>query len=81
MDDIPPYQGELYIGLVLSDHAHARITVDTGPALAMEGVVDYVGVEDVPGTNVVGKGGRGRGGEGGKDWLATGTSMSMGGLI
>ena len=47
-------EGELYAGLVLSEHAHASITVDASAALAMEGVVDYVCVNDVPGANVMG---------------------------
>ena len=54
MDDIPGQEGELYAGLVLSGHAHAHITVDASAALAMEGVVDYVSVKDVPGENTIG---------------------------
>ena len=54
MDDLPQLEGELYAGLVLSQHAHAHITVDPSAALAMEGVVDYVSVSDVPGQNMIG---------------------------
>ena len=54
MDDLPRLEGELYAGLVLSQHAHAHITVDPSAALAMEGVVDYVSVSDVPGQNMIG---------------------------
>ena len=50
---------------MVSSHAHARITVETAAALAMEGVVGYVDVTDVPGENVVGKW-RGVGGKGGE---------------
>ena len=54
LDDIPPIEGELYAGVVFSDHAHATISVDPSTALAMEGVVDYVCVDDVPGDNMIG---------------------------
>ena len=54
LDDLPALEGELYAGLVLSTHAHANITVDYSAALSMEGVVDYVCVDDVPGSNVIG---------------------------
>ncbi|KAL8590330.1 hypothetical protein ACOMHN_006446 [Nucella lapillus] len=58
VDDIPFLQGELYMGLVLSTQAHARLVeVDPGPALAMEGVVDFVSQEDVPGKKTWGSGG------------------------
>jgi xanthine dehydrogenase/oxidase len=44
--------GELYLGLVLSRRAHARIlSVDTAAALAMPGVLDYVDHRDVQGSN------------------------------
>ena len=39
---------------MLSQHAHAIISVDVSAALAMEGVVDYVSVSDVPGDNMIG---------------------------
>ena len=54
MDDIPHIQGELYAGLVLSSHAHARITVDASCALQMEGVKGFVSAKDVPGSNTTG---------------------------
>ena len=54
MDDLPALEGELYAGLVLSTHPHANITVDYSAALVMEGVVDYVCVNDVPGSNMIG---------------------------
>lgn len=55
LDDIPHIQGELYAGLVLSSHTHANITVDYSEAVKMEGVKGYVGVEDVPGSNITGE--------------------------
>ena len=64
MDDIPPIQGELYAGVVLSQHAHANITVDTSAALEMDGVIDYVCVDDVPGDNMIGV-----------HWINSGTSL------
>ncbi len=54
MDDIPPTEGELYAGLVLSTHAHANITVDWSKAVQLSGVKGYVGVDDVPGSNTTG---------------------------
>ena len=55
LDDIPPVKGELYAGVVFSERAHANIlSVDAGAALAMEGVVDYVCVDGVPGNNMIG---------------------------
>ena len=54
LDDLPALEGELYAGLVLSRHSHASITVDYSAALAMEGVVDYVGIKDLPGSNMIG---------------------------
>ena len=51
-DDMSRREGELYLGLVLSRRAHARIiSVDTSAALAMEGVVAYVDHRDVQGSN------------------------------
>ena len=54
LDDVRRLEGELYGGLVLSQHAHAIISVDASAALVMEGVVDYVSVTDVPGDNMIG---------------------------
>lgn len=53
-DDIPKQNGELYAGLVMSTHAHAKISVDWSQALKSEGVDDFVSVEDVPGSNKTG---------------------------
>ena len=53
-DDIPAQEGELYAGLVMSTHAHAKISVDWSVALQVDGVQDYVTVEDVPGSNTTG---------------------------
>jgi xanthine dehydrogenase/oxidase len=51
-DDMGRREGELYMGLVLSRRAHARIiSVDASPALGMEGVVAYVDHKDVEGSN------------------------------
>ncbi|KAK7505493.1 hypothetical protein BaRGS_00003238 [Batillaria attramentaria] len=51
-DDLAPRQGELYLSLVLSSKAHARLVqVDPTPALAMPGVVDFVSHRDIPGKN------------------------------
>jgi len=48
VDDLPTPQGTLHLGFVLSDHAHARIlAIDTGQALALEGVVAVLSGEDV----------------------------------
>lgn len=55
LDDIPTLKEELYAGVVLSKRAHANISVDATLALDMEGVVDFVCIDDVPGSNLVGK--------------------------
>lgn len=48
-DDIPRYHNELYLGLVLSQRAHARIvSVDPSAALAMEGVHLFLSAKDLP---------------------------------
>ena len=54
-DDIPYIDGELYAGLVMSTRPHANITVDYSEAVKMEGVAAYVGAQDVPGSNFIGK--------------------------
>ena len=54
-DDIPHIDGELYAGLVMSTQPHANITVDYSEAVKVEGVVAYVGAQDVPGSNFIGK--------------------------
>ncbi|XP_019624369.1 PREDICTED: xanthine dehydrogenase/oxidase-like [Branchiostoma belcheri] len=54
-DDMPPLQGELYLGLVLSKKAHAKIlSIDPSAALQMPGVEMFVSAKDVPGSNVTG---------------------------
>ncbi|XP_011310367.1 xanthine dehydrogenase [Fopius arisanus] len=51
-DDIPQFQGELYMALVLSTRAHARlIRIDATEAMAVEGVVKFYSAEDVPDHN------------------------------
>ncbi|KAI8322904.1 xanthine dehydrogenase [Martensiomyces pterosporus] len=51
-DDIPAIQGELYMGLVMSQRAHARIvSIDTSKALEMPGVHRVLTAKDVPGSN------------------------------
>ena len=43
MDDIPKIEGELYLALVTSKKAHAKIVnVDVSDALSLNGVVDWV---------------------------------------
>ena len=43
IDDMPRLDGELYLGLVVSSRAHAKLlVVDPAPALAMEGVEAWV---------------------------------------
>ncbi len=52
LDDIPTVPGTLEAALVLSPHAHARIThVDLLPALASPGVVAAITAADIPGKN------------------------------
>ncbi|XP_033625802.1 xanthine dehydrogenase/oxidase-like [Asterias rubens] len=54
-DDIPHVDGELYLALVLSQKAHAKIlSVDASVAIATEGVHAYVDINDVPGQNMLG---------------------------
>uniref|UniRef100_A0A3P8S0Z1 Aldehyde oxidase 1 n=1 Tax=Amphiprion percula TaxID=161767 RepID=A0A3P8S0Z1_AMPPE len=49
-DDIPKTDGELFLGLVTSSRAHAKITaVDVSQALQLPGVVDVVTAHDIPG--------------------------------
>lgn len=54
-DDIPHIDGELYAGLVMSTRPHANISVDYSEAVKMEGVAAYIGAQDVPGSNYIGK--------------------------
>ncbi|XP_034155428.2 aldehyde oxidase 1 isoform X1 [Pangasianodon hypophthalmus] len=49
-DDIPHTHGELFLSVVTSTRAHAKIThIDVGGALAMVGVVDVITANDIPG--------------------------------
>lgn len=51
----PSFPGELYLGLVQSKKARAKLVrVDPSAALAMPGVVDYLSHTDVPGSNIWG---------------------------
>ncbi|XP_040828095.1 aldehyde oxidase 4 [Ochotona curzoniae] len=52
VDDMPPVDQELFLAVVTSTRAHAKITsIDTSEALALPGVVDVITAEDVPGEN------------------------------
>nr|XP_056708333.1 xanthine dehydrogenase/oxidase [Euleptes europaea] len=54
-DDIPHYENELYLTLVTSTKAHAKIiSVDTAEAQKVPGFVRFVSAKDVPGSNVTG---------------------------
>uniref|UniRef100_A0A8C8SUX6 Xanthine dehydrogenase/oxidase n=1 Tax=Pelusios castaneus TaxID=367368 RepID=A0A8C8SUX6_9SAUR len=54
-DDIPHYEGELYLTLVTSEKAHAKIiSIDTNEAKSVPGFVCFVSAKDVPGDNVTG---------------------------
>ncbi|KAL7834119.1 hypothetical protein AOLI_G00290790 [Acnodon oligacanthus] len=49
-DDFPRTQGELFLSVVTSSRAHAKIThIDVSRALSMPGVVDVFTAEDIPG--------------------------------
>uniref|UniRef100_A0A3B4Z5M9 Aldehyde oxidase-like n=1 Tax=Stegastes partitus TaxID=144197 RepID=A0A3B4Z5M9_9TELE len=51
-DDLPPVQGELFVFMVTSSRAHARIiNIDPSEALNQPGVVAFVSAGDVPGAN------------------------------
>ncbi|XP_066474787.1 aldehyde oxidase 1-like [Tiliqua scincoides] len=51
-DDIHVVDGELFLALVTSAKAHAKIvSIDTSEALMMPGVVDIISVQDVPAAN------------------------------
>ncbi|XP_045415180.1 aldehyde oxidase 2 [Lemur catta] len=51
-DDIPVVDKELFMVLVTSSRAHAKIiSIDFSEALELPGVVDVITAEDVPGTN------------------------------
>ncbi|XP_055967737.1 aldehyde oxidase 4-like [Sorex fumeus] len=52
IDDIPPISKELFLSVVTSSRAHAKIiSIDISEALAHPGVVDVIRAEDVPGEN------------------------------
>lgn len=49
VDDLPAYQHEAYLALVLSSRAHAKIvSVDASAALEMDNVLTYVDHRDLP---------------------------------
>ncbi|KAL6462054.1 hypothetical protein MHYP_G00301990 [Metynnis hypsauchen] len=49
-DDFPRTQGELFLSVVTSARAHAKIThIDVSRALSMPGVVDVFTADDIPG--------------------------------
>ncbi|GAB1284990.1 Aldehyde oxidase 2 [Apodemus speciosus] len=51
-DDIPRVDKELFMALVTSTRAHARIiSIDSSEVLDLPGVVDVITAEDIPGTN------------------------------
>ncbi|CAG2255817.1 XDH [Mytilus edulis] len=55
VDDMPSIEGELYLALVTSTQAHAKLLkVDPTKALSMTGVVDFISHKDVPGHNTWG---------------------------
>ncbi|XP_016051352.1 PREDICTED: aldehyde oxidase 4-like [Miniopterus natalensis] len=52
VDDIPPINEELFLAVVTSTRAHAKIIlIDVSEALAFPGVVDVITADDVPGDN------------------------------
>uniref|UniRef100_A0A8C3WD62 FAD-binding PCMH-type domain-containing protein n=1 Tax=Catagonus wagneri TaxID=51154 RepID=A0A8C3WD62_9CETA len=52
VDDMPPIAQELFLAVVTSTRAHAKIiSIDTSEALALPGVADVITAEDVPGDN------------------------------
>ncbi|XP_068446552.1 aldehyde oxidase 1-like [Clinocottus analis] len=52
-DDIPIIDGELFLVLVTSSRAHAKITrLDVSEALRLPGVVDVITAKDIPGKKV-----------------------------
>uniref|UniRef100_A0A3Q2HAI9 aldehyde oxidase n=1 Tax=Equus caballus TaxID=9796 RepID=A0A3Q2HAI9_HORSE len=52
VDDMPPIAQELFLAVVTSTRAHAKIvSIDASKALALPGVVDVITAEDVPGNN------------------------------
>ncbi|XP_068084723.1 uncharacterized protein [Anabrus simplex] len=52
VDDIPSMPGELFASFVLAKEGPGSIAeIDTSSALAMDGVVAFLGAEDIPGKN------------------------------
>ncbi|XP_077010735.1 aldehyde oxidase 4-like [Tamandua tetradactyla] len=52
VDDMPPFSQELFLAVVTSTRAHAKIiSIDSSEALTLPGVVDVITAEDVPGDN------------------------------
>ncbi|XP_062846062.1 aldehyde oxidase 6 isoform X2 [Trichomycterus rosablanca] len=53
-DDIPHTDGELFLTVVTSTRAHAKIThIDVKSALMKPGVVDVITAKDIPGRNAI----------------------------
>ncbi|XP_029140847.1 aldehyde oxidase isoform X3 [Protobothrops mucrosquamatus] len=56
VDDMEPAEGQLYMAVVTSTRAHAKIlAIDISEALKEPGVVDIVTAQDIPGKNGDGK--------------------------
>ncbi|XP_078068351.1 xanthine dehydrogenase/oxidase [Mustelus asterias] len=54
-DDLPRFERELYLALVTSTEAHAKISsIDATEALKLAGVVCFLTAKDVPGSNETG---------------------------
>uniref|UniRef100_A0A8D2ZCK4 Xanthine dehydrogenase/oxidase n=1 Tax=Scophthalmus maximus TaxID=52904 RepID=A0A8D2ZCK4_SCOMX len=54
-DDVPLFENELYLSLVTSSKAHARIiSIDTSAAERSPGVVCFLFADDIPGSNATG---------------------------
>ncbi|XP_043531354.1 xanthine dehydrogenase/oxidase [Chiloscyllium plagiosum] len=55
-DDLPCFEKELYLALVTSTEAHAKISsIDTSEALKVPGVTHFLTAKDVPGSNQTGQ--------------------------
>ncbi|XP_067841272.1 xanthine dehydrogenase/oxidase-like [Heptranchias perlo] len=54
-DDLPYFENELYLALVTSTEAHARIiSIDASEALKVAGVTCFLTAKDIPGSNKTG---------------------------
>ncbi|KAM3930799.1 xanthine dehydrogenase/oxidase [Leptodactylus fuscus] len=54
-DDIPHYENELYLALITSTKAHAKIvSIDKSGAEAAPGFVCFLTAKDIPGSNITG---------------------------